>query len=272
MDLSDSWPPSPQPAAMPQTVLPPSAVGGTAAASRTDTLPPEPGHTALGALSPSLLQDLQRFDPASPQRELLEVLAAAIRHTQPLAIDLAWGESTLTLRVFPLQRRVYCRLPLTDILASDLGALQVRQVRPAGLRPPDDAPRALIAAALQPGSAAARQTGAGDAAHCAPLAPLLWTIAMRGARAALLPELAGPAAYRVAPDLSLSGLDLPGAMAACIHRLRRQTCNLPDIAGWPGVGNERATRLLNALYLQSGLIVSRSHPAATVEGWTGYRN
>ena len=29
-------------------------------------------------------------------------------------------------------------------------------------------------------------------------------------------------------------------------------------------------RLLNALYLQSGLIVSRTHPAATNDGWTGY--
>jgi hypothetical protein len=29
-------------------------------------------------------------------------------------------------------------------------------------------------------------------------------------------------------------------------------------------------RLLNALYLQSALIISRTHPAATNEGWFGY--
>lgn len=32
---------------------------------------------------------------------------------------------------------------------------------------------------------------------------------------------------------------------------------------------ERASRLLNALYLQSGLIVSRAHPAAFSESWFG---
>jgi hypothetical protein len=31
----------------------------------------------------------------------------------------------------------------------------------------------------------------------------------------------------------------------------------------------RATRLLNGLYLQTGLMISRTHPAATNEGWTG---
>jgi len=247
MDVSDSWPPGPRPAAHRQPAV-------SAPADPTDTAAPEPGHTALSSLSPSLLQDLQRFDPASPQRELLEVLAAGIRHTQPLAIDLAWGASALTLSVFPLDRMLHCPLPLADFLAHDLSALQVRQVRPALMRPLADAQRA----------------GTADAARYAPLGPLLWTIALRGARAALLPELAGQAAYRVAPGISLTGLDVPGTMAACITRLRRQTRNLADIAGWPGVGLERATRLLNALYLQSGLIVSRSHPAATIEGWTGY--
>ena len=59
-------------------------------------------HTALSSLSPSLMQDLQRFDPASPQRELLEVLAACMRHTQALAIELDGPRGPLTLSVFPL--------------------------------------------------------------------------------------------------------------------------------------------------------------------------
>jgi hypothetical protein len=95
-------------------------------------------------------------------------------------------------------------------------------------------------------------------------------VALRGARDALLPELAGQAAYRVSPGISLGGLTVPGAMAVCITRLRRHTCNLREIASWPDVGPQRAMRLLNALYLQSGLIVSRTHPAATNDGWTGY--
>ena len=262
MDVSDRWSPSPRPATAGQTALSTSAAHSAAADSHADALPLEPGYTALSSLSPSLMQDLQRFDPASLQRELLEVLAAGIRHTQPLAIDLTWGASALTLSVFPLNRMVHCPLPLADFLAHDLGALQVRQVRPALLRPPADG--------LTPGDADGPAAAGGDAARYAPLGPLLWTVALHGARAALLPELAGPAAYRVAPSVSLSGLAVPDTLAACIIRLRRRTCNLADIAGCPGVGNERATRLLNALYLQSGLIVSRSHPAATNEAWTGY--
>ena len=213
-----------------------------------------PVHTALSSLSPSLMQDLLRFDKDNPQRELLEVLAAGVRHTQPLAIALAWERQALTLSMFPTQRLVHCPLPMADVLAGNLDAMQVRQVQPASLRPPGSAELARI----------------GNPAFYAPLGPLLWAVALRGARDALLPELAGQAAYRVAPGVTLSGLDVPGAMAACINRLRRKTSNLREIAGWYDIGPLRATRLLNALYLQSGLIVSRSHPAATNEGWTGY--
>ena len=216
--------------------------------------PGAPAHTALSSLSPSLLQDLQRFDQDNPQRELLEVLAAGVRHTQPLAIALAWERQALTLSVFPTQRLVHCPLPMADFVAGNLEAMQVRQVQPASLRPPGSAELARI----------------GNPALYSPLGPLLWAVALRGSRQALLPELAGQAAYRVAPGISLGGLDVPDAMAACISRLRRETCNLRGIANWQGIGVQRAMRLLNALYLQSGLIVSRTHPAATNEGWTGY--
>ncbi len=221
-----------------------------------DSRPTEAAQTTLSSLSPSLLQDLMRFEAsAGPQLALLEVLAACVRHTQPLAIILgAPGRPVLEISVFPLARQVHCPLPLADLLASDLAALQVLQVQPARRR-----------------AAGSGHTHRADRAGCdAPLGPLLWAVALRGAREALLPELAGQAAYRVSPGISLGGLDLPGAMAGCITRLRRQTSNLREIASWPGLGQQRAMRLLNALYLQSGLIVSRTHPAATNDGWTGY--
>jgi len=221
-------------------------------------LPPprDAGHTALSSLSPSLLQDLLRFEQGAgqQQRELLEVLAACVRHTQALAIDLAWDRQALTLSVFPTDRLVHCPMPMAEFLAGDLATLQVLQVQPATLRPLGSAEVARV----------------GSPANYAPLGPLLWAIALRGARDELLPELAGQAAYRVAPGIGLTGLDVPGAMAACITRLRRQTCNLREIAEWHAIGRARAMRLLNALYLQSGLIVSRTHPAATNEGWAGY--
>jgi hypothetical protein len=226
---------------------------------RVDPPPPlhDPLHTTLSSLTPSLLQDLMRFElePGGQRRELLEVLAACVRHTQPLAIKLAWQQHVLTLSVFPLDRLVHCPMPMAELLACNLAALRVLLVQPAALRPAGHPERARV----------------GQPAHYAPLGPLLWAVALRGARAALLPELAGHAAYRVAPGISWAGLDVPGAMGDCINRLRRQTSNLREIADWQGVGTERAMRLLNALYLQSGLIVSRTHPAATNEGWGGYK-
>ena len=53
----------------------------------------------------------------------------------------------------------------------------------------------------------------------------------------------------------------------CVRRLQRETTNLRGLAEWPGMDRALASRLLNALYLQAGLIVSRSHPAAETDGW-----
>ena len=213
------------------------------------------GSGQASALNPSLLQDLMRFEQRGDQRELLEVLAACVRHTQALAIRLAWGEQELALSIFPTDRLVHCPMPMDEFLAADLSTLQVIEVQPAALRPPGSPELARV----------------GNPAMYGPLAPLLWAVALAGARGELLPELAGQAAYRVAPGLNLSGLFVPPAMNFCIDRLRGQPSNLREIAQWQGIGRERAARLVNALYLQSGLIVSRSHPAATNEGWSGYR-
>lgn len=212
--------------------------------------------TALSSLSPSLLQDLMRFEKRDgDRRELLEVLAAGVRHTQPLAVRLQAPGQEMTLSVFPIERLVHCQQPVDEFLASDLTRLQVLSVQPALSRPPSDP--ALLARM-------------GETLGYAPLAPLLWAVALAGSRTALLPELAGQAAYRVSPGVSLGSLPMPAVLAACVSRLRRQTHNLREITDWPGISREGAMRLLNALYLQSALIVSRSHPAATNEGWDGY--
>ncbi len=54
-------------------------------------------------------------------------------------------------------------------------------------------------------------------------------------------------------------------------RLKREAVNLRELSQWPGFDRERAMRLLNGLYLQAGLMVSRTHPAATNDGWTSGR-
>ena len=211
--------------------------------------------TRLTSLTPSLLQDLQRFGAdGAPQTELVEVLAACIRHTQALGIVLRRGQRVVSLTAFPIDKLVHCVVPIAEFIAADLAELKVLQVEPARVERPGPV-----------------RLGADLQGHYGAMATLMWEIALRGSRDSLLPEVAGRAAFRIAPGVILHGLRVPGAMANAITKLRRQTCNMSEIAGWPGLNGPRAARLINALYLQSALIVSRTHPAATNEGWVGYK-
>lgn len=212
------------------------------------------GSSRLSALSPSLMQDLLRFETArrpGEGLEVLEVVAACVRHGCRLLLHLQDEARVVPLTVFPAERLVHCPVPMEQLLASRLTDLHVLHVEQAVLRPPGHADRALV----------------GDAEHYAPLGPLLWELALRGAREDLLPEIAGNAAYRIAPGLDLRGLNLGGSLAAAVQRLQRATTNLREISEWPGFDRARAMRMLNGLYLQAGLMVTRTHPAATNESW-----
>lgn len=212
------------------------------------------GHSRLSTLSPSLMQDLQRFEHSrrpGEGLEVLEVLAACVRHGRSLLVHLLDDNRVLPLTVFPTERLVHCPMRMEQLIDIRLTDLRVMHVEPAVLKAPGHPDTALVA----------------DPALYAPLGPLLWELALRGAREDLLPEIAGMAAYRIAPGVDLRGMNLNGTMAAAVVRLKRATTNLREIAEWPGFDRARATRLLNALYLQSGLMVSRTHPAATNEGW-----
>ena len=57
--------------------------------------------TRLSSLNPSLLQDLLRFEQDGRHTELLEVLAACVRHARPLAVHLQCGMRVVPLTVFP---------------------------------------------------------------------------------------------------------------------------------------------------------------------------
>jgi hypothetical protein len=206
-----------------------------------------------GALSASLLADLRRVDDSGRRTDVLEVMAACIRHMQRVMIHLQSDDRVLPLTVFPQERLVHCPLDLATFLASRLSQLHVLHVEGALLRPPGDPEVSLVA----------------DLRQYHPLGPLLWELSLRGTRDELLPEIAGPAAYRVSPSLDLQGVALSGSLRSVIERLRRQTTGLRELATWPGLDRVRASRLLNALYLQAGLIVSRSHPEAVGESWFG---
>jgi hypothetical protein len=209
----------------------------------------------LSTLSPSLMLDLMRFEQEGRQGGVIEVLAAGIRHARKLLVHLQATDRVVPLTVFPVEHLVHCPMPLEQFMALPMGELSVLHVEPALLRPPGDRVQAMV----------------GEPAHYNALGPVLWELALRGPRAELLPEIAGQAAYRISPGLNLRRLDLGGSMAEAVARLKRDTRNLKEIALWPGFDPERAMRLLNALYLQGGLMVSRTHPAAINEGWSGGR-
>lgn len=206
----------------------------------------------ISSLSPSLRADLYRFEADGGTSEVLEVVAACVRHAKRVTIHLQYDERVVPLTVFPEERLVHSPLAVHQLLADPL-SLRVLHVEPAILQPPGNEASGLV----------------GEPRLHSPLAPLLWELAMRGGRSELLPEIAGPAVYRVTPGLELSTLPVSGdtPMLAAIYRLRRESASLREISEWAGFDREKAARLLNALYLQAGLMVSRSHPDAINDGW-----
>ena len=209
----------------------------------------------LSTLSPSLMLDLMRFEQDGSQGGVIEILAACIRHARKLVLHLQARDRVLPLTVFPVEHLVHCPMPTAAFLALPLDELSVLHVEPALMRPPGDRVEALV----------------GEAQHYSALGPVLWELALRGSRDTLLPEIAGQAAYRISPGLNLRLLDLSGSLAEAVARLKRDTSNLREMSLWPGFDRERAMRLLNGLYLQAGLMVSRTHPAATNDGWSSSR-
>lgn len=209
------------------------------------------GSTRLTLLGPSLMQDLMRFEKEGRPTELLEVLAACVRHGRSLLIHLQTDDRVIALTVFPTDWLVHCQMPMAQFLESPLGELRVLHLEPPVMRAPGERQRTCLT----------------DAASLSPLGPLLWELALRGGRGELLPEIAGNAAYRISPGMDLRALRLGGTLGSAVARLQRQTCSLREIELWPGFDRERAMRMLNGLYLQAGLMVSRTHPAATNENW-----
>jgi hypothetical protein len=212
------------------------------------------GATRMSALNPSLLHDLMRFDDparAAAGIEVLEVMAGAVRHARALLLQVEHDYRVIPLTLFPADRLVHCPLKVSQLLALPLTELRVLHVEPARLKPPG----------------ARGDMPEGGITECAPLGRVLWEMAMRGSRGELLPEIAGIAAYRIAPGAALNGLELTGTLALAVERLHQQTANLREIAGWPGFDRERAMRMLNGLYLHAALMVSRTHPAAINDNW-----
>lgn len=219
--------------------------------------------TGLGPstnLSTTLVSELVQMEQRSLGGDVLSVMSACMRQRENALLLLKHQDLVWPVTLFPRDNLYHCPRPLAEeLLASGLD-LALLQVEAAGVRPPGSAYTERIA----------------TLEHYRPLAPLLWSVALVGPRARLFDEIGGHAAYRVTPDFALGPVRLSGAVGATFERLRTEIAPLRDIARWPGMTPERAVRLLNALFVQGGLIVLRAHHAARQApdmrgGWTGRR-
>jgi hypothetical protein len=192
-------------------------------------------------LSPSVLCDLLRFEDEACGADLLPVLAAIVRHMRPLLVYLQLLDRMVELSVFPREQQFRCDLDLCNLSSEDATRLQVMHVAPIP-------------------AAGSRDPAVARAAHGGPVAPLLWQMALRGNRAALLPEIAGPVRYRLAPGLPFRGLPMDPWCASMLRRLSGEPTTIDDLAEVTDWGRARTQRLLNAVYLQGRLMITRSLP------------
>ena len=200
-------------------------------------------------LPTTLLTDLRRLDAEGQSDEPLEVVAACVRHREAALLCLQCDGLVWPITVFPQQMLYHSPRDMVDARPSALARLSLLGIEPPGVRPPGHWMHERVA----------------NADHYRTLQPLLWALALSGPRAALLAEIAGPAAYRALRNPEDDGVTLSGALGSAAIKLRRETVSLRDVAGWPGMSAERAARLLNGLYLSSSLLATRSHPAARAE-------
>jgi hypothetical protein len=222
--------------------------------SAYDRIRREGGSSVFAPLSNStllpttLLTDLRKLESQREASDALETLAACLRHRQSALICLRYKDYVWPITVFPSEMLYHSPHDLTKASLDGLARVQVISCEPAGVRVPGHWMHERVA----------------DAEQYRPLTPMLWFIALHGPRHALLGEISGPAAYRATLNRS-SRPPASGALESAAERLRRESSSLRDIAGWPGMSPDRASRLLNALYLAGGLMVLRSHLSARAE-------
>lgn len=206
-----------------------------------------PGATVF----PTTVQaDLRRLrdDPATD--DVLQALAAFVRHREPALLYLRHDNLVWPITVFPQPELAHSPRDLvTEGSLQAIAKLSLVSAEPPIVRPPGHWMHERVS----------------EAAHYRPLGPLLWWVALHGPRRTPLAEIGGRAAYRLMPGRDRSPLKAPGALAPALQRLERESVALRDIAAWPGMSLERASRMLNGLYLTGRLLVSRTHPAARDE-------
>lgn len=185
----------------------------------------------------SMQADLRKLADSPRHCSALAVVAASVRHSHPMVMKVQIGHHVTALAVFPRDGQYQCEFDLCMLPREQLAGLRLVQVESRAPLYSDSV-----------------RLGLG------PLGPMLWQLAKYGPTDELLPEIAGPAVYRLAPSLQLADLPLDPELTAVLQQLRRRPCLVDELAACPGFSRARVCRLLNAIYLQAGLIVTRSLP------------
>jgi hypothetical protein len=197
-------------------------------------------------LPTTLLADLRRLDADPGSNDVLEVIAACMRHREAALLCLTHDGLVWPITLFPHEGVYHSPRDLRQASAAGMANLALATAEPPGVRPPGHWMHERVA----------------QAEHYRPLQPFLWTVALNGPRKELLADIAGPAVYRLVASSSGERPQAPGALGSAIERLQRESVSLREISQWPGMSVERASRLLNGLYLSGNLLVSRSQTLA----------
>jgi hypothetical protein len=210
-------------------------------------------------LPTTLLADLRRLDADPVSSDVLEVVAACLRHREPALLCVQHDALVWPLTLFPNEQLYHSPRDMTQASLTGLATLKLLTAEPPGVRPPGHWMNDRVA-----------QTH-----HYRPLSPLLWSLALNGPRRTLLADIAGPAAYRLVVGSGGERPSAPGALGSALERLQRESVTAREIAQWPGMSVERASRLLNGMYLAGSLLITRTHPSARGDsagrGWFGLR-
>jgi hypothetical protein len=196
-------------------------------------------------LSPSVLSDLSRFANNLESTDPLPVVAASLRHMRALVLHIRHSLGELPLHIFPREQRFGCAVDLLVLPPGEIAKFYLTRVEPW-----DD---------FWHGS------GSDAPTHFNPLRPLLWLLALHGPRESLLPEISGSVRYRLGPGVSLRQLPLEEPVRSLVWTMRDVASSFDELSRASGLEPRSLSRLLNALYLQSGLIVSRALLAARRE-------
>ena len=198
-------------------------------------------------LPTTLLGDLRQLQRDPSTWDVLEVIAACLRHHEAALLYLGCDDHVWPITVFPRESLYHSPRDVSHLgTGAGMARLSLLGVDPPGVRPPGHAMHERVSAL----------------ARYRPIGELIWAFTLHGPRYEVLTEIGGRVAYKV---VASGHRDLPsslGALRSAVVRLQQEAASLADIAQWPGLSLPRASRLLNALYLTGALMLSRSHPAA----------